>query len=416
MVLSLWAVRDIFSPDKLMFAALGLFFGGIFFEDYSLGISVVYALLLVASMTVIVAFAPILRSTQSKLIARAPNREPGGNGMPFFGYGFFWLVSLPALAAQVVLIEHFGGIVGYVNILVLRVKELEGLGWLTSIIRTFSIIDLIYFSYLVTRRKLTVSVIVSYVIHFLIFVLLALLTGSRGSLLVNLVLMAMVYHHSVRRISARWLLTLAVSTLLIASVLEVARQGVAFGEEGLITGLSEERQDEKKMSYEWAKYGINPLELLLNADRVTMYYGLTYLTVFTNIIPRAMWPGKPDTGGVILTKEYKGEFGGTSHTSTGIIPEAIMNFGVPLGIIVGTFQYGALVGGLLLYYIRYRQRLLTNAPYKFIDSVRFAYISWGMMGLIVGEFTNIIVNLLVQLITVWAINQLIRMFPARVRL
>ena len=147
-----------------------------------------------------------------------------------------------------------------------------------------------------------------------------------------------------------------------------------------------------------------------------MYYGLTYLTVFTNIIPRAMWPGKPDTGGVILTKEYKGEFGGTSHTSTGIIPEAIMNFGVPLGIIVGTFQYGALVGGLLLYYIRYRQRLLTNAPYKFIDSVRFAYISWGMMGLIVGEFTNIIVNLLVQLITVWAINQLIRMFPARVRL
>jgi hypothetical protein len=415
MVLSLWAVRDIFSPDKLMFAALGVFFGGIFFDNYSLGISAVYALLLVASMTVIVAFAPILRSTQSKLVARAPNREPGGNGMPFVGYGFFWLVSLPALAAQVGMIEHFGGIAGYVNILSLRVKEFEGLGWLTSIIRTFSIIDLIYFSYLITRRKLTVSVIVVYVIHLLIFVVLALLTGSRGSLLVNFLLMALVYHNSVRRISARWLLTLAASTLLIASMLEVARQRLAFGEEGILTGLSEERQNEKKMSFAWAKYGINPLELLLNADRVTMYYGLTYLTVFTNIIPRAIWPEKPDSGGVILTKEYTSETGGTSYLSTGIIPEAIMNFGVPLGIVVGTFEYGALVGGLILYYIRYRQRLLTNSPYKFIDSVRFAYISWGMMGLIVGEFTNVIVNLLVQLITVWAINQLIRMFPTRMR-
>lgn len=414
-VLSFWVVRDIFSPDKLMLVALGVFFGGIFFDDYSLEISVVYALLLAAAMTVIVAFAPILRSAQSKPVARAPNRERGRNGMPLVSYGFFWLVSLPALAAQVGMIEHFGGIVGYVNILALSVVEFQGLGWLTSIIKTFSIIDLIYFSYLVTRRKRTVSVTVIYVIHFLIFVVLALLTGSRGSLLVNFVLMALVYHHSVRRISARWLLSLAASTLLIASVLEVAREGVAFGEEGLITGLSEERYAEKKISYGWAEYGIIPLELVLNADRVNMHYGLTYLTVFTNIIPRAIWPTKPDTGGNILTKEYTGDaWGGSSYLSTGIIPEAILNFGVPLGIVVGTFQYGALVGGLLLYYIRYRQRLLTNAPYKFIDSVRFAYISWGMMGLIVGEFTNIMVTLLVQLITVWAINQLIRMFPNRV--
>ena len=413
--LSFYVFRDSFSPDKLVLVALGVFFGDIFFNDYSLGLSSVYMLLITSFVAVIIVFTFALRNWRMKSVATIHGELNSNNGVMLVSYKFFWLVSLPALAAQFWMIQLFGGIQGYINVLALSVVNFEGLGWLTSIIRTFSTIDLIYFSYLVTRRKLTVSVIVIYVIHFLVFVMLALLTGSRGSLLGNFLLMALVYHHSVRPIRTRWLLTLAASTLLMASVLEVAREGVAVGEDGLVTGLSEKNQPEKQLSFRWAKYGTIPLDLVLQADQVNKHYGFTYLTVLTNLIPRAIWPAKPDTGGNLLTKEYTGDaWGGTSFLSTGIIPEAIINFGRPLGIAVGTLQFCAVVSGLLLYYFRYKRLLATNDPYMFVYSVRFAYICWGMVGLIVGEFTNVMICLLVQITTVWAILQLIRTFQIRV--
>jgi hypothetical protein len=222
--------------------------------------------------------------------------------------------------------------------------------------------------------------------------------------------MMLIYHHSVRRIGVHWLITVAAGLLLIASVLEVARRNVSFDGEVLTTGISEAGQAEERATFEWAKYGLIPLELLLEADNVNRYYGLTYLTAFTNMIPRELWPTKPDTGGVVLTKEYTGDaWGGLSNLSTGIIPEAIINFGRPLGIVVGTLQFGILVGALLLYYVRYRRRVVKNDPSKSVDSVRFSYITWGMVALIIGEFTNIVVNLVVQLTTVWIVYQLIRM-------
>ena len=412
--LSLYVVRDVFSPEKLVLVALGVFFWDIFIHDYSLEVSLTYALLLMSFITVVVAFVPILRRTRMGLLACTSGSTHCRNGVQLVNYKFFWLISLPALAAQVAMIQFFGGIEGYINILALRVVEFEGLGWLMSIIRTFSIVNLIYFSYLVTRRKRKTRDIAIYGLHLLLFVVLALLTGSRGSLLVNFVLMALIYHHSVHPVRARWLFILAVGALLVASGLEVARQGVAFGEEGLITGLSEEKGAEKQMSFTWAKYGTIPLELVLEVEQVNMYYGLTYLTVFTNIIPRFIWPTKPDAGGRILTKEYTGNaWGGTSYLSTGIIPEAIINFGQPLGLVVAFLQFGALVGGLLLYYLRYRRRLVSNAPYTFIYSVRFAYISWAMMAVITGEFTNVMVLLFVEITTVSTIHQLIRLFSNR---
>lgn len=409
---SFYVVRDAFSPDKLVLAMLGLFFADIFFDDYSLKLCFVYALLILTlAVTVVLARGPILRHSRMASVASAPSGTHFKNGVPLVGYKFFWLVSLPALVAQVYMIQIFGGIEGYINSLALRVVEFRGLGPIIALIKTYSIVNLIYFSFLVTRRKRKIRHVVIYGLHLLIFVVMTLLTGSRGSLLINFVLMALIYHHSVRRIRTLWLFIFAVGALLTASVLEVARQGVAFKDGVLITGLSEVRQPEKQATFGWAKYGLIPLELVLEASHVNMYYGSTYLTVLTNIIPRDIWPTKPDTGGLILTKEYTGDaWGGSSNLSTGIIPEAIINFGQPLGIVLGALQFGMLVGGLLLYYVRYRRRLVMNDPYKFIDSVRFSYITWGMAGLVTGEFTNVMVNLVIQLTTVWAVYRLIRLF------
>ncbi len=412
---SFYVVRDAFSPDKLVLAMLGLFFGDIFFHDYSLELCFVYALLILTLVVTVVVLArgPILRhSRRMASVASAPSGTHFKSGVQVVGYKFFWLVSLPALVAQVYMIQIFGGIEGYINSLGPRVVEFRGLGPIIALIRTYSIVNLIYFSFLVTRRKRKIRHVVIYGLHLLIFVVMALLTGSRGSLLINFVLMALIYHHSVRRIRTLWLFIFAVGALLAASVLEVARQGVAFKDGVLITGLSEVRQAEKQATFGWAKYGLIPLESILEAGHVNMYYGFTYLTVLTNIIPRDIWPTKPATGGVILTKEYTSDaWRGFSNLSTGIIPEAIINFGKPLGILFGVLQFAMLVGGLLLYYAWYRRRLAMNDRYKFIDSVRFSYITWGMAGLIAGEFTNVMLNLVIQLTTVWAVYRLIRLPP-----
>jgi len=407
--LSFGVVRDSFSPDKLLLVALGLFFGDIFFHDYSRELCSVYLLLLVALSAALVALAPLLRRAGRAPASGVPLGAQSGPGGAAIGYTLFWLVSLPSLAAQVWMIALFGGMVGYINALALSVVNFEGLGWLMSIIRTFSIVNLLYFSFLVTRRQRTTGEVLFYLLHLCIFVVMALLTGSRGSLLANFAMMALIYHHSVRRISARWLLIFAVGALMVASLLEVAREGVGFGKEGLVTGLSKESSNDAKMSFGWAKYGIIPLDLVLSAEHVEPHYGFTYLTVITNFVPRAFWPAKPDPGGNVLTNEYAGDaWGGTSFLSTGIIPEAIINFGPGLGICLGTLQFGLVAGWLLLYYARYRRRLAGNDPFSFIENVRYAYLNWGAMGLIVGEFTNIVVLLLIQLATVWMLRQLIR--------
>lgn len=398
-------VRDAFSPDKLLLASLGLFFANIFFAPFSAPVYVAYALLLAATMVGVASFAGLTGAVQRLPRAPRPHARVGARRHHLF----FWMLSLPALAAQIAMISIFGGIADYINVLALRVIEFQGYGWLTSIIQTFSIIDLIYFAWLVTGPQRGRAHLLLYLLHLMVFVLLALLTGSRGSLLVNFVLMTMVYHHAVRPVRLRVLATVAVGALLAASVLEVAREGVALNDDGLVTGISEEREPTNKLSFSWASYGTIPLELVLDAPTVNLHFGLTYFTALTNLVPRGLWPGKPDTGGVILTREYTGDaWGGSSHLSTGILPEAIINFGPPGGLAFGALQMAVLVGWLLRYYAGCKRRLATPGDQRLTSAVRLAYVSWGVMALVVGEFTNIVITLLIQLASAALVFQLMR--------
>lgn len=406
-------VRDIFSPDKLALIFIGIFFGDIFFNEYSVGVGLCFLLLIMVVLVVTLAIGTSFKSAQRPFTYIVKNRKTLCTRVPRVGQWFFWVISIPALLAQAWIVMHFGGIEGYINILAISVVEFASFGPILVIIKTFGIINLVYFSCLFTGGKYKTLGVKYYILHLLIFVLLALLTTSRGSLLTNFALMAMIYHHAVRPVKAKWLILLFVSLLLIASLLEVAREGVAFGEDGLVTGLSEQRQNDNNVSFGWARYGLIPLDLVLEAEDSNLHYGFTYLTLVTNLVPRSIWPGKPDSGGNILTIEYTGNsWNGFSFLSTGILPEAIINFGIPIGIIFGALQFFIIIKGLLFYYHRFKLRLFINDPYQFIDSVYFAYICWGLLALISGEFTNVMVNMLVQLTCVWIIKKMIEFFDS----
>lgn len=71
-----------------------------------------------------------------------------------------------------------------------------------------------------------------------------------------------------------------------------------------------------------------------------MQHGKTYLTVFTNFIPRYIYPDKPDTGGISFTKIYTGnKYRGLSNLATDSITEGIVNFGLVMGEASGLFLH-----------------------------------------------------------------------------
>lgn len=78
--------------------------------------------------------------------------------------------------------------------------------------------------------------------------------------------------------------------------------------------------------------------------------GVTFLHLFTQFIPRAIWPAKPDPIEYTITWLVYGVRSGSPFT---IIGELFLNFNIP-GIIIGMFIFGILSRALYNYLLRYR--------------------------------------------------------------
>lgn len=81
-------------------------------------------------------------------------------------------------------------------------------------------------------------------------------------------------------------------------------------------------------------------------QRMEFQYGWTYVAGFLNIIPRWIWPAKPDGAGPILINMVRpgsyvaGQEGNNSFT-TGLVTEAYMNFGYP-GVLLSVVAWAYL--------------------------------------------------------------------------
>lgn len=395
--------NDLFSPDKFFLAILAFFFADIFFHDYPLHIVLIYGVLILCVLFSVIVFCSVCKYH----VAEVRGIKPQGRPVEYSKF-LFWALSFPALLANLYLIQSFGGISGYINRIALKEVEFQGLGPLTTIARTFSIINLVYFAFFLRSHK-SRSGKFWFWTHFLIFVFTAVLTASRGSLLINFVLMGVIYHYLWRKIKVRFMATLVIVLFTLATAIEIAREGVKFEDGKLVTGFAYQDDNSSSSGFGWAKYGLTSLELVTNAEYVKPYYGTTYLTVFTNFIPRAIWPEKPDPGGVILTKEYTDNaWNGSSYLSTGIVPEAVINFGQTLGIIIGLLLFFMLVLSMMVYYHNYKAHLVSSDTNILFITVRYSFIMWAGIGLVVGEFTNVMMDIIVKLVVLLTLEFIIR--------
>jgi oligosaccharide repeat unit polymerase len=317
--------RDILSPGKIIFAFTFLFYLGVFLGDVSDLTVFAYLFLMVALL--VVAFV----DARAALNARITMRD-----IPVGKYVVLFLLLLPALFLKVKMVVDEGGLIAYLMSLAFRVAEFEGRGWILVV---FSSVQVIYvylcYVFMLDCRKTALKILV-FLLSTGVFLFICFTSGSRSSLLMPLVTILIMRHYLVRRINV-----VAVVGCSCLFLFFIAFYGAFRNDFG---GSDFSRFTLEELNYAHFYYGTNPLEILASNDVNDPLLGATYATLLTNFIPRAIYPEKPDTGGLLFTKIYTGDqWGGMSNLAPGSFVEGIMNFGLFPG-----FLWGALLTLLVM--------------------------------------------------------------------
>lgn len=389
-----YLTKDIASPQMMFCAALFVFFFDIFITEYSIYLYSIYAV----SLLIILVSSFF---NQPKFFTNTKYRKIN-NKKEIIEYKLpkisLWLMSLPSILAMLYMINMFGGIESYIVAAQHGTKNFHGLGPLKTIIGTFYPISLYYYALLIAKKRSSFEYMI-FSLHFFILLTLALLSLSRGALLTHLVFMMLIWHFIRKPISPFVVVSGLALALSFASIYGVARETLSLEEGSFSIGLEDE---ESIYRSEWMVAGIFPFERIMDADNVNKHWGSTYVTILTNFIPRSIWPGKPSPGGVIFTNEYAPEFYDEySHFTSGLYPEAMMNFGRAAGLIIGVMQLALICFLITLYYRNtlFKALYLSKNPKNIMSIVIYIYIVWASVMLLTGEITSIIVNTLLKIFT-----------------
>jgi oligosaccharide repeat unit polymerase len=367
---------DLFSPMRVFLFNILLFWGGAFLNYYTFIVSFYFLLILGFGFVIWWIEGPDTSDLYKGKIHLSRDQEKRI-------FRKLWILTAIPILAQLFLIQKMGGLESYVWSMNLRVKEWAGLGIYIILIRSILVINLIYFVYIIKLKKITFTKLLFFLLNFLVFIAIALLSNSRSTLLVNIVLMFICYYYYVRPIKTYKIALAALPLLLVVLVLGAARNGYAYKNGEFQTGL--DNDDGKKLEAANFEYGLFPMQVITEVGELNeYYYGGTYLTAITNLVPRKIWPGKPDPAGVLFTKNYHNIHDGYSNYSTGIIPEAIMNF----GFLAGPIMAFVIIYIIYLLFMRYSRKKVKPTPK---DLIIFICIYVNVLFLLPtyfhGEFT-----------------------------
>ncbi|MEB2781268.1 O-antigen polymerase [Algoriphagus sp. C2-6-M1] len=375
---------NIFSPFKVLFFNITIFWGDIFWIDFSILVYLYFLYVLLISLVVL--FYEIkFKSTFIKGKIIFINKR--------IIFGRLWMLTLIPILFQIVMIFEMGGISAYVHSINLRVVMWQGYGIYLFFIRSILIINLIYFYFLIRSININKRSFLFFLLHSLIFISISLLSGSRSTLLVNFILMLIMYNLIIKDVNILKIVSIGFAALLVAFVLGVARYGYSYEDGELSTGLSNSNID-KKFEFANFSYGLFPIDVISNKDiLVDYYYGSTYFTIFSNFIPRFLWSNKPDTSGVIFTNTYYNVHDGYSNYSTGFIVDGILNFG---------FIFGPILGFLIIVLIYYSFFKYFNNFVSFTSNFNlitndlfYVVILFLLPTFLHGEFTTVFYSIFV---------------------
>lgn len=392
---------DIFSPAKIFLFFFMTFHLGILTADATQTTILMIMVVLSVGLVAVVIEAGRIKQVGSSALPAGRSVAPGASDS-WKQAAFMWAVSVPALAAQAYMIVYFGGIEGYVNSIGLRVVEWAGLGWARTLIALLTPINMVYFA-LGARYRRGKRWWLLYGLHFLILLSIGFLSGSRSSILNIFTMQIIIYHYLRSNVKVQSAGLLAGALVLSAMLLGVVRESTRFDAGELVISSTSGRT----LSFQSFYYGVDPLEIIARTEHLPLAHGMTFVSLVTNAVPRSIWPDKPLSGGVFFTRYYTGDaWEGYSNLTPTFLGEWIINFGWTAGIIGFFFSYLT----LMFLIDRYYYRILTKAsrdmsPALTVDLVIYAHILLTFVALMIGEVTNVVLNLILsQLIPLWAMR------------
>jgi hypothetical protein len=263
---------------------------------------------------------------------------------------FLSVVSLATSASmQYLTYERFGGVSGMIESYTSRragEDPFEGLGWISVFAESFPVILAIAVGVLTRGSKIWRSPITMGVVMLLVFVSAIYfggLKGSRSTIFFTLVWAAGILHFWVRPISKRVLVVFPLVLFLFMNVYLFYKRG---GVEGILNIADPMAREELSQGglggqpelyillHDFARADMNALVLFLvhTADDYEYAGGRSYLAAVLSVIPRAIWPDKPETLGKERAELLFGR-GADVYVpyAIGMAGEAAMNFG-PLAI------------------------------------------------------------------------------------
>jgi len=404
--------KDMASPQIVFMTILGFFFSDIFFSNYHYYIYAIYIVMILVVLVSTIPYFFIHRKCDSYAsygsTLKLKENIKRSQKLPT---PLFWIVSFPGILAMYYLINKFGGLDGYLIAAQFRTREFHGLGAIKTIISTYYVVNIYYFSCIINENYIrNKKEYFLFGAHVAIALLLATVSFSRGTLLMGMVFMGLIWHYSRSRIKPFRVISGLSVLLILASLLGVVRE--TFNIDNGMVNLGLEGQ-EQKFKPTWMIYGTFPLESVVNSDHIDKKLGQTYLTAVTNFIPRYYWPEKPEPGGVVFTKEYtKNMYDEYSHFTTGIIPEAMINFGIGFGVLFGIFHLFSIIFLLTYFYIKFyfHKKKTVQTDKHILIMILYIYSVVGGALLVTGEFTSVTIGWIIKVIVTLSIYSLIQIF------
>jgi len=385
--------RDVFSPAKFYHAALTVYFTDIFLSEQYGYVYAIYLGFIFAGMLMSLLEAYALSKRGAALVRPKPSRM-----VPARFVVILWALSVVPVLAECHLIHITGGLASLAMTIAHRVVEWRGLGPLLMLIKLIAPINLVYFAVgLAYRKRYPRLWWLLYGLHLSLFIVTASLLGGRGFVLGQILLMMVVYNYLRKPVKLRYAILAGAALVVIAAFLGTVRNNLTRLDS--FDRLREMRGD--TLNLRILSYGTSPLTVIFSHEFTDLQYGKTLLMGVANLAPRRIWPGKFDSGGVVLTRFWLGSrYTGYTNKSTGLVVEGVINFGYPLGLATAFLLLLLTIGAVVRYYVYFLNRIHTRGSRLPCVSLVVTYAYLGPMpgNSLYCEFSHEYSGLIVKLV------------------
>lgn len=384
----LFITRSIISPIMIFIVNSGVFFSSIFLNSHSVLAYVIYfTILSCINFHNILIYKWVNVSNNIKVTHAL-----------FYPKTKFLFILLFITLVLYLFINKFGGLFTFIIASKRGTEEFYGLGhYKTAVgmIYPLGLISYILYSFNVSKKPL--DFIINFIIQlFVIFI--ALLSMSRGTIINYFISLFLCSFILGQKFSKLTYVSFAIIALTFASFLGSVRETINFNDSSFSLGVE---NTDTKFKTEWMEFGTFPIDQIYYNQNNELSYGLTYLTAITNLVPRAIWPKKPDPGGVVFTRDYtNGMYDEFNQYSTGLFPEAMINFGIFGGYIFGVSLFLFLtIGSSYLYYKYILNKFYIHSIKDAFILTFYIYLFLSIPALLTAEFTNVITALIIKFLT-----------------